>query len=123
MGMDGVSEKGGVHVLTIRDGRRGGFCQMAGEGRQLEVRVKRRDLDWIRKVDRRREGTKTRRSSETRRNGGILLMPFLRGGKLTVKSKKLRLDTILTTLFKSPRITSKLGYGKKKTQKGTSTRW
>ena len=38
--MDGVIEKGGhwqkgskVHVLTVRDGRRGGFCQMvAREG-------------------------------------------------------------------------------------------
>ena len=38
---------------------------MAGEGRLSEVRVKRRYLGWIRKVDRRREGT------ETRRNGGV----------------------------------------------------
>ena len=44
---------------------------MAGEGRLSEVRVKRRYLGWIRKVDRRREGTKTRRSGETRRNGGV----------------------------------------------------
>ena len=36
--MAGVSEKGGhwwkgskVHILTIHDGRRGGFCQMAGK--------------------------------------------------------------------------------------------
>ena len=42
-----------VHVLTIRDGRRGGFSQMAGEGRLSEVRVKRCDLGWIRKVNRR----------------------------------------------------------------------
>ena len=38
---------------------------MAGEGRLSEVRVKRRYLGWIGKVDRRREGTKTRR------NGGV----------------------------------------------------
>ena len=44
---------------------------MAGEGRLSEVRVKRRYLGWIGKVDRRREGTKTRRSGETRRNGGV----------------------------------------------------
>ena len=44
---------------------------MAGEGRLLEVRVKRRCLGWIRKGNRRREGTKTRRSCETRRNGGV----------------------------------------------------
>ena len=43
---------------------------MAGEGRMSEVRVKRRYLGWIGKVDWRREGTKTRRSGETRRNGG-----------------------------------------------------
>ena len=43
---------------------------MAGEGRLSEVRVKRRYLGWIGKVDWRREGTKTRRSGETRRNGG-----------------------------------------------------
>ena len=42
---------------------------MAGEGRLSEVRVKRRYLGWIGKVDRRREGTKIRRSGETRRNG------------------------------------------------------
>ena len=44
---------------------------MAGEGRLSEVRVKRRYLGWIGKVDRRREGTKTRRSGETRRNAGV----------------------------------------------------
>ena len=44
---------------------------MAGEGRLSEVRVKRRYLGWIGKVDRRREGTKTRRSDETRRNAGV----------------------------------------------------
>ena len=44
---------------------------MAGEGRLSEVRVKRRYLGWIGKVDWRREGTKTRRSGETRRNGGV----------------------------------------------------
>ena len=42
-----------VHVLLVRDGCRGGFSQMAGEGRLSEVRVKRFDLGWIRKVDRR----------------------------------------------------------------------
>ena len=35
---------------------------MAGEGRLSEVRVKRRYLGWIGKVDWRREGTKTRRN-------------------------------------------------------------
>ena len=59
------------HVLTVRDGCRGGFSQMAGEGRLTEVRVKRRDLGWIRKVDRRREGTKTSKSGKTRRNSGV----------------------------------------------------
>ena len=44
---------------------------MAGEGRLSEVGVKRRYLGWIGKVDWRREGTKTRRSGETRRNGGV----------------------------------------------------
>ena len=44
---------------------------MAGEGRLSEVRVKRRYLGWIRKVDRRREGTKTRRSGKTRRNSSV----------------------------------------------------
>ena len=44
---------------------------MAGEGRLSEVRVKQRYLGWIGKVDRRREGTKTRRNGETRRNGGV----------------------------------------------------
>ena len=44
---------------------------MAGEGRLSEVGVKRRYLGWIGKVDWRREGTKTRRSGETSRNGGV----------------------------------------------------
>ena len=35
---------------------------MAGKGRLSEVRVKRRYLGWIGKVDWRREGTKTRRN-------------------------------------------------------------
>ena len=78
MGLDGVSEKGGhwqkgskVHVLTVRDGRRGGFCQMACEGGLSEVRVEGRDLSWIGEVSRRGEGTKTGRSGEARRNGGV----------------------------------------------------
>ena len=44
---------------------------MAGEGRLSEGRVKRRYLGWIGKVDRRRKGTKTRRSGETRRNASV----------------------------------------------------
>ena len=55
-----------VQVLTVRDGCRGGFSQRAGEGGLSEVRVKRRDLGWIRKVDRRREGNNTSKSGKTR---------------------------------------------------------
>ena len=54
-----------VHVLTVCDGHQGGFSQMAGEGRLSEVQVKQHDLGWMRKVDRRREGTKTSKSSKT----------------------------------------------------------
>ena len=44
---------------------------MACEGRLSEVRVEGRDLSWIREVSRRGEGTKTGRSGETRRDGGV----------------------------------------------------
>ena len=44
---------------------------MACEGGLSEVRVEGRDLSWIGEVSRRGEGTKTGRSGETRRNGGV----------------------------------------------------
>ena len=61
--MDGVSKKGHhrqkggkVHILSICDDQWGGFCQMACEGRLLEVRVEGCNLGWIREVSRRGEG-------------------------------------------------------------------